>query len=72
MSTASPPVVASSVRYPVAIRTWAGHARTSMTLDVYSHVIVDPNGDEWREHWAAVYADERRPRVVPVWSEEGE
>jgi len=57
---------------PVAIRTWAGHARTSMTLDVYSHVIVDPNGDEWREHWAAVYADERRPRVVPVWSEEGE
>jgi integrase len=57
---------------PVAIKTWAGHARTSMTLDVYSHVIVDPNGDEWREHWAAIYADERRPRVVPVWSEEDE
>jgi integrase len=57
---------------PVAIKTWAGHARTSMTLDVYSHVIVDPNGDEWREHWSAVYAAERRPRVVPVWSQEGE
>jgi integrase len=57
---------------PVAIKTWAGHARTSMTLDVYSHVIVDPNGDEWREHWAAVYADERRPRVVPVWSQDDE
>jgi hypothetical protein len=36
-----------------------------MTLDVYSHVIVDPNGAEWRGHWAAVYVDERRPRVVP-------
>jgi integrase len=51
---------------PVAIKTWAGHARTSMTLDVYSHVIVDPDGDEWREHWAATYAAERRPREVPV------
>jgi integrase len=55
---------------PVAIRTWAGHARTSMTLDVYSHVIVDPDADEWRPHWAAVYADERRPRVVPVRSQQ--
>jgi integrase len=44
---------------PVAVRTWSGHARTSMTLDVYSHVIVDPDADEWREHWAAVYAGER-------------
>jgi hypothetical protein len=41
-----------------------------MTLDVYSHVIVDPDADEWRVHWAAVYAAERRPRVVPVWSQE--
>jgi integrase len=57
---------------PVAIKTWAGHARTSMTLDVYSHVIVDPDGDEWREHWATIYAAERRPRVVPVWSQEDE
>jgi integrase len=57
---------------PVAVKTWSGHARTSMTLDVYSHLIVDPDGDEWRRHWAAVYADERRPRVVPVWSQEDE
>ena len=57
---------------PVAIKTWAGHARTSMTLDVYSHVIVDPDGDEWREHWAAVYADERRPRVARAWYQDDE
>jgi integrase len=57
---------------PVAVKTWAGHSRTSMTLDVYSHVIIDPHGDEWREHWAAVYAAERAPRVVPVWSGEPE
>ena len=55
---------------PVAIKTWAGDARTSMTSDVYSHVIVDPDGDEWREFWATIYAAERRPRVVPVWSQE--
>jgi integrase len=57
---------------PVAVKTWAGHSRTSMTLDVYSHVIIDPNGDEWRQHWSAVYAAERAPRVVPVWSEDDE
>jgi integrase len=57
---------------PVAIKTWAGHARTSMTLDVYSHVIVDPDADEWREHWADAYAAERRPREVPVRSREDE
>lgn len=54
---------------PVAVKTWSGHSRTSMTLDVYSHVIVDPNADEWKGHWAAAYAAERRPRVVPVWPE---
>jgi integrase len=57
---------------PVAVKTWAGHSRTSMTLDVYSHVIIDPNADEWRSHWASVYAAERAPRVVSVWSEETE
>jgi integrase len=57
---------------PVAVKTWSGHSRTSMTLDVYSHVIVDPDADEWKEHWAAAYAAERAPRVVPVWSEERE
>jgi integrase len=56
---------------PVAVKTWSGHSRTSMTLDVYSHVIVDPNADEWREHWAAAYAAERAPRVVSVWSQGG-
>jgi integrase len=57
---------------PVAVKTWSGHSRTSMTLDVYSHIIIDPNGDEWRAHWSAVYAAERAPRVVPVWSQEDE
>jgi len=57
---------------PVAVKTWSGHSRTSMTLDVYSHIIVDPNADEWKEHWSAAYAAERAPRVVPVWSQEDE
>jgi integrase len=57
---------------PVAVKTWAGHSRTSVTLDVYSHLIVDPNGDEWRDHWGAVYAAERAPRVAPVWSQDDE
>ncbi len=55
---------------PVAVKTWSGHSRTSMTLDTYSHLIVDPDGDEWRQHWAAVYVAERAARVVPVWSGE--
>jgi integrase len=57
---------------PVAVKTWAGHAKTSMTLDTYSHVILDPNGDEWKSHWAAVYAAERSAGVVSVWSGESE
>jgi integrase len=53
---------------PVAVKTWAGHSRTSMTLDVYSHVLLDANADQWKAHWGAVYAAERAPRVAPVWS----
>jgi hypothetical protein len=26
-----------------------------MTLDVYSHVVTDPAGDEWRDFWLSAY-----------------
>jgi hypothetical protein len=56
----------------VAVKTWAGHARASMSLDVYSHVVVDPNGDEWRAFWRDAYVAERSPGLVPVRSETSE
>lgn len=40
---------------PVQTAKWAGHARSSMSLDVYGHVVLDPREDEWRGFWAAVY-----------------
>jgi integrase len=55
---------------PVSVSRWAGHARTSMSLDVYGHVVLDPADDEWRDFWTAVYDASRRRGVVPVWSEE--
>ncbi len=55
----------------VAVKTWAGHARASMSLDVYGHVIIDPAADEWRGFWRDAYVAERAPGVVPVWSEKG-
>jgi integrase len=55
---------------PVTVSRWAGHARTSMSLDVYGHVVLDPREDDWRAFWGAVYDARRRPGVVPVWSEQ--
>jgi len=43
-----------------------------MTLNVYSHVLVDPANDEWRAFWATIYVGERRRDVVPVWSQNGQ
>jgi integrase len=54
---------------PLRVKTWAGHARASMSLDVYAHVVIDPAADEWRDFWRAAYAAERAPGVVSVWSE---
>ncbi|HEY6067323.1 MAG TPA: hypothetical protein VIU81_01425 [Gaiellaceae bacterium] len=27
---------------PVQAATWSGHSKASMTLDVYAHVMIDP------------------------------
>ncbi len=43
----------------VTVKTWAGHARASMSLDTYGHVIV-PGADEWRAFWLDAYDRERR------------
>lgn len=47
----------------VTVAQWAGHARASMSLDVYGHVTLDPREDEWRIFWRAVYD---RTREAPV------
>jgi integrase len=54
---------------PVQAKTWAGHSKASMTLDVYAHVAIDPAADEWRGFWLSAYAN-RSHGVVSVWSEE--
>jgi integrase len=54
---------------PQTIKTWAGHAKASMSLDVYGHIVIDPAADEWREFWRAAYAAGRSYGVVSVWSE---
>jgi integrase len=63
---------------PITVKEWCGHSRASMTLDVYSHVVTDPAGDEWRDFWLSAYDRQRRPKaversrgVVSVWSREG-
>jgi integrase len=54
---------------PQTVKTWAGHAKASMSLDVYAHVVIDPATDEWRGFWRAAYAAGRSHGVVSVWSE---
>jgi integrase len=54
---------------PLSVKTWAGHARASMSLDVYAHVVIDPAADEWRGFWRAAYAAGRSYGVVSVWPE---
>jgi hypothetical protein len=46
-----------------------------MLTDVYGHVMIDSDGDEWRDFWRDAYrrktspeAVERARGVVPVWS----
>ena len=62
---------------PVNVKRWSGHSKASMLTDVYSHVVTDPEGDEWRDFWLDAYDQQTRPRaakrrsgVVPVWSQE--
>jgi len=56
----------------VTAARWAGHAKASMTLDVYGHVMIDPSDDEWRKFWQATYVGKRFPGVGPVWGQEAE
>lgn len=51
---------------PVQVARWAGHARSSLSLDVYGHVILDPREDEWRDFWLAVYRPSGAPGAAPV------
>jgi hypothetical protein len=56
----------------VAVKTWAGYARASMSLDVYAHdahVVIDAGADEWRDFWRSSYVAEGSPGGVPVVSE---
>jgi integrase len=48
---------------PVTVSRWAGHARSSMSLDVYGHVVLDPAEDDWRGFWKDAYS---RGGVVSV------
>jgi integrase len=60
---------------PTTVKTWTGHSRASMSLDVYSHVLIDPADDEWRDFWATAYGRDRGFRIgreVRVRSEEVE
>jgi len=57
---------------PVQVSRWAGHSRTSMSLDTYGHVVLDPRDDEWRDFWLSVYDAERAPRAAPVRHQEDE
>ncbi|HVD04633.1 MAG TPA: tyrosine-type recombinase/integrase [Gemmatimonadaceae bacterium] len=52
---------------PVTVKTWAGHTNASMSLDTYSHVVIDHAKDEWRDFWIDTYS---RARVARVWSRE--
>lgn len=64
---------------PVLVKQWSGHSKASMLTDVYGHVVLDPNGDEWRRFWLGAYEQARRPKravegrpgVAPVWPGEG-
>jgi hypothetical protein len=51
---------------PVAVKTWAGHAQASMSLDVYAHVVIDANADDWHDFWRETYVAARSPGVVSV------
>lgn len=48
----------------VTLSRWAGHAKASMSLDTYGHVMVDPSEDRWRTFWLSVYGNERRRTPV--------
>jgi integrase len=48
----------------VFVKQWSGHSKASMLTDVYGHVVIEPDGDEWRDFWLTAYDHQRRPRAV--------
>ena len=49
---------------PVQAATWSGHSKASMTLDVYAHVMIDPEADEWRGFWRTAYVTGRSGLLI--------
>jgi hypothetical protein len=45
-------------------KQWSGHSKASMLTDVYGYVLIDPNGDEWRDFRLEAYDAQRRPKAV--------
>jgi integrase len=55
---------------PVTVARWAGHAKSSMSLDTYGHRVLDPREDEWGAFWLGIYdpgaADSTSDSAAPV------
>ena len=49
----------------VTVKTWAGHSNASMSLDTYSHVVIDHANDPWKKFWVVAYTGARVARVWP-------
>jgi integrase len=46
----------------VFVKQWSGHSKASMLSDVYGHVVVEPDEDEWGAFWLEAYQAQTRPR----------
>jgi hypothetical protein len=44
----------------VFVKQWTGDSKASMLSDVYGHVLVEPDGNEWRQFWLEAYDAQRR------------
>jgi hypothetical protein len=65
----------------VFVKQWSGHSKASLLSDVYGHVVVDPDEDEWGAFWQEAYQAQTRPKralrrslggapVGPRWGQE--
>lgn len=46
------------------VKQWSGHSKASLLSDVYGHVMVDPNEDEWGSFWLEAYRALTRPKAA--------
>jgi hypothetical protein len=46
----------------VFVKQWSGHSKASLLSDVYGHVVVDPDEDEWGAFWQEAYQAQTRPK----------